>query len=64
MPISWNKKKALKGYLSYTVVVKTLNIVIGFSGTITTAISTQLKKIGYPAWLANIATRAIVTLLF
>ncbi|WP_242143482.1 hypothetical protein [Bacillus cereus group sp. BfR-BA-01430] len=49
MPISWDKKKALKGYLRYTVVVKTLNIVIGFSGTITNAISTQLKKIGYPA---------------
>ncbi|WP_426981243.1 hypothetical protein [Bacillus pseudomycoides] len=64
LPISWDNKKALKGYLSYTVVVKTLNIVIGFSGTITNAISTQLKKMGCPAWLADMAARAIVTLLF
>ncbi|EJV56039.1 hypothetical protein COE20_08940 [Bacillus cereus] len=63
LPISWDSKKALKGYLSYTVVVKTLNVVIGFSGTITTAISNQLKKMGCPAWLADMTARAIVTLL-
>ncbi|PGK52079.1 hypothetical protein CN918_30270 [Priestia megaterium] len=63
LPVSSASKKLLKGYLKYEVVMKTLNVVIGFSGTITTGISTQLQKTGVPKWLADMVARTLVTLL-
>jgi len=43
--------------------MKTLNIVVDFEGTITNALTTQLKNMGVPSWLAGTAARALVTLL-
>ncbi|USL45174.1 hypothetical protein [Priestia megaterium] len=63
LPISSTSKKLLKGYLKYEVVMKTLNVVIGFSGTITAGISNQLQKTGVPKWLSDMVARALVTLL-
>lgn len=63
LPISKGSKSTLKKYLSYEFVMKTLNIVVDFEGTITNALTTQLKNMGVPSWLAGTAARALVTLL-
>ncbi|WP_341285387.1 hypothetical protein [Priestia megaterium] len=63
LPISSTSKKLLKGYLKYEFVMKTLNVVVGFSGTITTGISNELQKAGVPKWLSDMVARALVTLL-
>ncbi|MEH7462878.1 hypothetical protein V7166_12585 [Bacillus thuringiensis] len=63
LPISQSAKKTAKAYLAYEAVMKTLNVVINFEGTITDGLSKQLKKMGCPAWLADIVARAIVTFL-
>ncbi|MEH6892718.1 hypothetical protein V7024_24290 [Bacillus sp. JJ864] len=63
LPISQSAKNTAKAYLAYETVMKTLNVVVNFEGTITDALSTQLKRMGCPSWLADIVARAIVTFL-
>lgn len=63
LPISQSAKNTAKAYLAYETVMKTLNIVVNFEGTITDALSKQLKRMGCPSWLADMVARAIVTLL-
>ncbi|MGM7637331.1 hypothetical protein [Bacillus sp. Hm123] len=63
LPISKSAKSTLKKYIAYQSVTEVLNVVIDFSGTITNALSKQFQKMGCPAWLADMAARALVTLL-
>ncbi|OZI11417.1 hypothetical protein CEW92_11695 [Bacillaceae bacterium SAS-127] len=63
LPISKSAKSTLKKYIAYQSLTEVLNVVIDFSGTITNALSKQFQKMGCPAWLADMAARALVTLL-
>lgn len=63
LPVSKATKTGLKKYLKYQFVMSALNTVIGFSGTIITALSTQFQKMGMPKWLSDMSARVVVGIL-
>ncbi|MDL4839295.1 hypothetical protein [Aquibacillus rhizosphaerae] len=63
LPIPSGAKTTLENYTKYQVVMDSLNVVINFQGDITSALTTQMKNIGVPGWLAGMASRAIVFIL-
>ena len=63
LPLTAKAKKTVYYYLSYQVLMETLNIVVDFEGTAQDGIIKGLKKMGCPGWLAGIVARGITFFL-
>lgn len=63
LPISSKAQKTVAYYMSYQVLMETLNVVVDFEGTAQEGIKKGLRKMGCPAWLTGIIARGITTFL-
>jgi len=50
-------------YVQYQFVMKMLNAVADFEGNITTALQTQLERVGVPSFIAGVVSRSLVMFL-
>lgn len=56
-------KEVAKKYLTYEVLLKSLNVALDFEGKIEDAITSGLESVGVPSYLAGVCARAVVTFL-
>jgi hypothetical protein len=63
LPIPTKYKKVIIKYMGYKGTMTVLNIMTGISDSAQNALTSALKKVGVPGWLADIISRAVTTIL-